>query len=272
MSDSIQLSLQYTNIGYIVLSKDNAILSINSVAQKLLGLNESASSLGDITNVMPERIHLPDHVRYCGIEHRACSFNAVEVDDTILKLFLSPIFEDKKLVGSLLTLEDVTASIEQKKARDQFLSLLVHDLRTPLTAVKGYSSMLQEISDDLNNTKNFQEIIGYIRSGSQNVLDMVNQFLDMARLEEGRIKFDLQKLDIVALARETVGELQVLAQEKGLELTLNTHEHKSLDVVADPTRTKQILSNLVGNALKFTEKGGITIDIRTNRIFGRDYG
>jgi len=261
-------SVEYLNVGYIVSGPDHKILILNHAARQLLTTTKAISTLEEVVSFLPERLHLMDHVKYCGIEHRSCSFRQVELGDNIVRVFLSPIFENGTLSGSLLTLEDITQKVQQEKAHDQFLSFLVHELRTPLTAIRGNSTLLQEdFSDDIDD-KQVREIIGYINAGSQNVLGMVNQFLDMSRLEEGRIQFELQKFSLIPLLHEVIDNLHVLAQERGLSLEVHTPHDANIEVVADPGRVRQVITNLIGNALKFTEKGGVKVSLKpgTNTV------
>jgi signal transduction histidine kinase len=196
------------------------------------------------------------------VEHKSCSFREVELGDKRVRVFLSPIFDGPDLRGNLLTLEDITEKAEQEHAREQFLSFLVHELRTPLTAIRSNSALVQEHFAALaKDNEDLQEILADINSGSKYVLEMVNQFLDMARLEEGRIKFDLKQFELVQVIRETVASLEVLAKDRGLSLTFDAPQDMGVQVAADIGRTKQVLTNLIGNGLKFTEKGGVTVSL-----------
>lgn len=255
-------SLEYLNLGYIVTDMEHRVLIINQAARELLVDTKVIKTLEEVVAKLPDRLVLLDHVKYCSIEHKSCSFREVELGDRIIRLFLSPIFEGSDLQGNLLTLEDITDKVEQGKARDQFLSFLVHELRTPLTAIRSNSALIEDYYPDILKDKALQEIVTDIHSGSKYVLGMVNQFLDMARLEEGRIEFDMQEFEAVSVIRETIQSLGILAKERNLSLTFEAPENQKIQVVADPNRIKQVVTNLIGNGLKFSDNGGVTVTIK----------
>jgi signal transduction histidine kinase len=254
-------SIDNLTIGYIVTNMKHEIVLINYAARSLLAATKQIDTLEDVVKRLPDRLALLDHVKYCSIEHKSCSFREVELGDRTVRVFLSPIFGSDELEGNLLTLEDITDKVEQERARDQFLSFLVHEFRTPLTAIRGNSSLIQDYYKDALKDPELNELVGDISTGSTYLLDMVNQFLDMARLEEGRIAYDLQSFEVVDLLHETVDSLEVLAKQRGLALSFNAPADAKAQVVADRQRVKQVVTNLVGNGLKFTEHGSVTVSI-----------
>lgn len=261
MPDITLESIDVLTVGYIVTNTDHDILLINYAARELLAVTGTIAKLEEVVTKLPERLGLLDHVKYCSLEHKSCSFREVELGDRTVRVFLSPIFEKDELKGNLLTLEDITEKITADHARDQFLSYLVHELRTPLTAIRGNSALIRDYYPEAMKDASLGEIVNDINSGSEYVLGMVNQFLDMSRLEEGRIEYDMKEFELAAVLRETVDSLEVLAKERGLQLQFNTDTDEAIQVVADPGRVKQVLTNLIGNGLKFTEAGGVTVSL-----------
>ncbi len=262
-------SIDNLTIGYIVTNTKHEIVVLNYAARSLLAATHQIDTLEEVVERLPDRLALLDHVKYCSIEHKSCSFREVELGDRTVRVFLSPIFSvDNELEGNLLTLEDITDKVEQERARDQFLSFLVHEFRTPLTAIRGNSSLIQDYYKEALKDPQLGELVGDISTGSTYLLGMVNQFLDMARLEEGRITYDLQSFEAVGLIRETVGSLEVLAKQRGLDLKFDAPADRKVQIVADQQRVKQVVTNLVGNGLKFTEHGSVTVSInQTPELF-----
>jgi two-component system sensor histidine kinase ResE len=248
-------SLEYLNLGYIVTDMNHDVLLINRAGRELLE-STNIATLEEIVTHLPDRLQLLDHVKYCSVEHKSCSFREVELGSKKVRVFLSPVFDGGDLKGNLLTIEDIT-----ERGREQFLSFLVHELRTPLTAIRSNSALIEEYYPEVLGDQSLKEIVSDIHTGSKYVLEMVNQFLDMSRLEEGRIQFDLQQFDAGEVITQTVQSLQVLAREKGLDLSLAMPPNTDTQVAADPNRTKQVLTNLIGNALKFTEKGSVKVSV-----------
>jgi signal transduction histidine kinase len=252
-------SIENLPFGYIVTNTAHEVLRINYAARELLAVPHDVATLEQVVVRIPTELAILDHVKYCSIEHKSCNFRQVKLGDKLVRVFLSPIFAGDDLQGNLLTLQDITETVNQERARDQFLSFLVHELRTPLTAIHGNSELIRDYYKDALRDKSLNEMIKDISSGSSNLLAMVSEFLDMGRLEEGRVEYDLQEFEAVAVVRETVRSLDVIAQERGLKLVFEDPTFLVAQVTGDPGRFKQVLTNLIGNGLKFTEAGSVTV-------------
>lgn len=139
------------------------------------------------------------------------------------------------------------------KLKDDFLANTSHELRTPLTAILGFAGVLQEeLSGEL---RHFAELI---QRGGERLLDTVNAMLDMARLQADMVDVQLGDLDVVEAARDIVQGLEPLAQEKGLFVRVMPDTHV-VRARMDRFCLERILVNLVGNAIKFTDEGGVTV-------------
>ncbi len=149
-------------------------------------------------------------------------------------------------------------AMQANRAKSSFLASMSHELRTPLNAVIGYAELAQ---DDLTDDRHVNpEDLEHIRSAGQHLLSLVNQVLDLSRIEAGKLKLERSTVLLHELARE-VGDIlgpQLAQRHNRLVLDLEPVEPASLD----PLRTRQILTNLLGNATKFTEHGTITVVVR----------
>jgi len=149
------------------------------------------------------------------------------------------------------------------KAKSIFLANMSHELRTPLNAILGFSRMMSMNSQlGAENLENL-EIIN--RSG-EHLLKLINDVLEMARIEAGKLQLDLAPFDLGALIRDVIEMMQVRSLEKGLRLILDQSSEFPRYIKGDESRMRQILINLLNNALKFTDQGGITLrlGIRNN--------
>ena len=182
-------------------------------------------------------------------------------DDFIRK----PVEVDELLarVRSLLRLKHSVDERDQiARQREDFVSRLTHDLRTPLVAADRMMILLQqgalgEMSPPM------QEAIDTMLRSNQNLLQMVNTLLEVYRFEAGRKTLTFLPVDIVDLLKEVAKELSPLAQEKGLSLQLEAEKQPEQSKVSgDRLELHRLFTNLVGNAIKFTDKGSITISLR----------
>ncbi|WP_241674620.1 response regulator [Candidatus Methylobacter oryzae] len=142
------------------------------------------------------------------------------------------------------------------KAKSVFLANMSHELRTPLNAILGFSSMILKDAQLPENQLRNLEIIN--RSG-EHLLSLINDVLEMAKIEAGRIQFEEAQFDLGSMIRDVADMMSVRAQDKGLALLIDQSSEFPRFIVGDEARLRQILINLIGNALKFTQQGGVTL-------------
>lgn len=154
-----------------------------------------------------------------------------------------------------------SASILEKldKLKDEFLSIASHELRTPMTAIKGYVSMILE-GDYGKIDDNLKEPLDSIGQSTERLINLVNDMLNVSRIEAGRLKFNLAESDMKSIINEVVVSLQPIAAQK--HIVLKSDINTSSTVQVDPDKVKQMLHNLIGNALKFTDEGSITVTMK----------
>jgi len=147
------------------------------------------------------------------------------------------------------------------KAKSEFLAIMSHELRTPLKAVLGYSELMElGISGPINDK--MREQIGRIRMSAIHLLGLVNDILDLAKVEAGRLQVSSVPCSATGTLTAAIALIQPQAGSRGLDLTVTTSDASSLVYRGDDERVRQILINLLSNAVKFTDPGGkITVDV-----------
>lgn len=164
----------------------------------------------------------------------------------------------ESLVENLKSANDRLRNLDQLKT--EFVSIASHQMRSPLTAITGYSSLIMEGSFGPISGK-VREAVGKIfRSGKQMSV-AVDDFLNVTRIEQGRMKYNFQTFDLTPFVVTMIEDMKLAAQEKHLDLQCKV-EQKSLIVNADQGKLKQVLTNLIDNAIKYTQKGMITVTLR----------
>lgn len=150
------------------------------------------------------------------------------------------------------------------RMKDEFISIASHELRTPITAIRGYASMVLEGS--------FGAIPDKLKDGLKRVMDSANRLgmliediLNVSRIEQGRIQINFQPTDAVACMVQTVEELSDIAKEKKLQLILKKQDETVPKISADPDKLKQVFVNLIGNAIKYTKFGSITVTVQLDK-------
>lgn len=149
-------------------------------------------------------------------------------------------------------------TMQAADAKNQFMSVMSHEMRTPLNAILGYVELMDMgIGGEVPEGQ--RSHLDRIRVGSRHLLDLINDVLDLARAEAGRLELELRSLDLFAVLQEVVGLLERQAEIRNIEVKLEPLPEGLPLVRADLQRLRQILTNLIGNAIKFTEHGSVTI-------------
>jgi signal transduction histidine kinase len=147
------------------------------------------------------------------------------------------------------------------RLKSQFLARMSHELRTPLAAIIGFSDLLLEgTAGELGAEQ--REDVQQIASAGRVLLDVINDILDLSRIEAGRMRLEVRRIRLRTLLDDVVSALRPLAREKALELRVEVAGGDQ-PVMADPLRVRQVVTNLVSNALKFTQRGGVTVRLQT---------
>jgi PAS domain S-box-containing protein len=154
------------------------------------------------------------------------------------------------------------AAEQSNKFKDQFLSTMSHELRTPLNAVLGFSDLLNDESYGALNDRQ-RRYVNHIQTGGKHLLRLINDILDLSRIEAGRLQLAIENVAVNSCMSEAVDCLRPLSDKKSQ--TVSVKSSSNLSVRADATRLKQILMNLLGNAVKFTPASG-KIEVAAHQI------
>lgn len=171
-------------------------------------------------------------------------------------------FEDvTELEGQKVELRKAKQEVEDaNRAKSEFLARMSHEIRTPMNAILGYADVLRRGMEA--NEQERYEYLTTIQKSGQHLLCLINDVLDLSKVESGRLDLDLTRCEPHQIVNEVLDVLRIRAEEKVLTLENATTEPIPQTILADPVRLRQIVTNLVGNAIKFTEKGGVKVAMR----------
>lgn len=273
----------------LLISQNNNKLILDNIAVGLIFIDknfvirwENVSSNPDMPsyrNILlkskdrPEKLSLKDISKDWPIEkikETGLLESVIEKEgEQMFRTVYIPIFNDKgKYIGALIRINNVTelemANIELKKAKETaetadklkslFLANMSHEIRTPLNAIVGFSELLADVDDP----KEKQEFIRIIESNNRQLLQLINDILDLSKIEAGTLEFNNEQMSLSQVVEDVYYSFSTNCQAKGIELIKNIPE-KELYLISDRSRIMQILSNFVVNAIKFTEQGSIEI-------------
>jgi signal transduction histidine kinase/HAMP domain-containing protein len=152
----------------------------------------------------------------------------------------------------------VTQLRELDRLKSSFLANMSHELRTPLNSILGFADvMLEGLDGDL--TPNMDNDLGLIRKNGQHLLNLINDVLDMAKIESGTMSLNPEKFRVYEILDEVTSITSSLASEKNIALFITDDSDREVEIYADRTRLRQVMINLVNNSIKFTDKGKISI-------------
>lgn len=152
-------------------------------------------------------------------------------------------------------------SSESAKAKSLFFATMSHEIRTPINGVLGMLTLLQK--DNLNESQ--QRLAAHAKSSATSLLDLVNDVLDFSKIEAGKMDLEFIEFDIVILLEEVVESFACIESNHHLEILLDTSDIQNGKIVSDPARIRQILNNLLSNALKFTEQGEVIVKAKLQK-------
>ncbi len=188
--------------------------------------------------------------------HKQAELALLEYNRQLLTARAEQERQNCELESKAQALRQASEAAEQaNRSKSEFLANMSHEIRTPLTAILGYAEVLRERL----TCSQEQEAATTVQRNGEHLLAIINDILDLSKIESGRLELERVRCSISAIVEESVSFLRERAQSKGLSLTTLCHGQIPEFIETDPTRLRQIILNLVGNAVKFTECGPIEV-------------
>jgi PAS domain S-box-containing protein len=284
----IRLLLDSTAEAIYGIDRDGNCTFCNPSTLRVLGYEKSADLLG---KNMHDAMHhtRPDGAPYakedCGINRSLQLAEGFHSDREVfwrsdgssfpVEYWAYPIRKEGETVGVVVTFLDITerkraevAMVEAKdaaeaasRAKSEFLANMSHEIRTPMNGIIGMTDLALDTA--LSNEQ--REYLSLVKFSADSLLHIINDILDFSKIEAGKLELEETEFAIRDLLRDTLKTLAVRADKKHLELSVRVSADVPNVVVGDPTRLRQLIVNLVGNAIKFTERGNIIVDAELQR-------
>ena len=276
----LEASIESLNIGFIMTDANSDIITINRAAKDILSseiISQGATKIDVrdqdwttdfIQTRLAKSLDLKASISKITSTLKPIQVAELNYNGRILRLFMAPVVEtvqDQAIdrLGAVILLEDITEAKILERSKDEFFSIASHELRTPLTSIRGNSSMMLDYYKEIFKDQQLQEMMQDIHTSAIRLIDIVNDFLDVSRLEQGKVSFSYAAVSVEKVIESTAYEMKAVINEKKIYLKVDKLTLDTLPQAwVDENRLKQVVYNLVGNAAKFTEKGGITISAR----------
>lgn len=262
----LKASIQGLPNGFLLVSPQGEILFTSDAALSIFEITETPATVSKLQEMIGEDFDLLSNYDEMIRAKQPQFLDEVLFKEKYLKVYFTPVYardtdtEKVSVVGGIVLIDDITNARILEKSRDDFFSIASHELRTPLTVIKGNTAMIKEYYDKLDDSEK-KSMMDDIYASSVRLIAIVNDFLMTSRLEQKRLTFQISKVDSVKLILSSMKEVQHLANEKGLYLHLDSNASQQVFVNTDEVRLKEVLINLIADAIKFTSKGGVTVSI-----------
>jgi PAS domain S-box-containing protein len=245
--------------GVFMVDIRNRLLVINPAAKDMLGITKNQPNMFDILDALASKIDIRTKIEESLKTGKLIVEEKFSIGDKVLRILITSVKDaENKPLGAVVLFHDITKETAIEKMREDFTSMMVHELRSPLTGIRSIANLLRE--DKIKNEqKKYQEFIELIVTNSASMLDLVNDLLDVAKLEAGKFQVLKKETDLSNMLKIRAESFKTLATDN--QLTLNVKEEPNLPkFMVDENKVGQVLNNLLSNAIKFTKPGGkITI-------------
>ncbi len=261
-------SINSLDVGFIMTGDRDQILLINPAAEEILAtfaeaVDVAATDKWDIAAV--ERIFSPALSLRLNIGQsrrtvRSLEFKEVQLADRFMRVFMSPVTEGSKVIGTVILFEDITEEKVVARSKDEFFSIASHELRTPLTAIRGNAELIRDYYRSSITSDEVITMVGDIERSSARLVEIVNDFLVVTELEQGKVKLIPEEFDLIKVMGEVIKDQQKQHSDKKLDLRVEASV-ASVMMRHDKARTKQLATVFISNAFKFTDKGSVRVII-----------
>lgn len=241
-----------------MIGKSFELIYLNPSFEKLFKLSSSSDfNILDFSNKMPKSIKIEKILQDVFIGGKVQKFENIEIDGYIYDVNFFPVIKSNKVMATSILFQEVSAEYKNEKLRQEFVAMLVHDLRSPLTVIKSGTDLILSRYKDLTQEK-MKDILKRNLETADNLLNIVSDLLDTYKMDLNKIQIFKEVVDINKIIKEEAKafEDQIEAKDLKLEFELDPKVKK---IAVDKNKFKQVVQNLVSNAVKYTEKGKILV-------------
>jgi PAS domain S-box-containing protein len=244
--------------GVLMVDTRNRLLVINPAAKQMLNIDKPQVTILDVLGQLSSKIDLRTRIEESLRNDKLTVEEQLKLSDKVLRVLISPVKDaENEPLGVVVLFHDITKEKAIEKMRDDFTSMMVHELRSPLTGIRSIANLLKE--DKIKNEqKKYQEFIELIVSNSASMLDLVNDLLDVAKLEAGKFQILRKDTNVPDVIKYRIQSFASQAEESHVALEAKT-EPGLTTISLDENKIAQVLNNFLSNAIKFTTQGKIVV-------------
>ena len=240
--------------GVFMTDIDYRIMVVNPSAKRAVGLeNKNDLSILDFSNSLSGKIDLKDKIEESIRLEKVFVSDEISLPSGFFKIVVSPVKDKWKTLGSVVIFRDITHEKEIERIKEDFTSMIVHELRSPLDSIKKMTELMR--SQEVNKAKR-EQCFQMIYGSSSDMLELINNLLDIAKIEAGKFQILKQKSDIKKTIESRILFFAVSAKDAKIKIESVFSKDMPDNVEFDPHTISQVLNNFISNAVKFTKENG----------------
>lgn len=256
--------------GVFMVDINSNLTVINEAARNFMDIKTDKPAIADVLSALPNTHNFEAKIKDVISQKRAIEEKDVIISDRTFKVFITPVFDmnqaaTNEVIGASFLLHDVTLEKSVAQMKEDFTSVIVHDLRSPLTAIKASTELLSSTAQLTEEERS--KLLRLIYDQSNRLLDQVTLILDSAKLEAGLFTIKKVPGDLKKIVSDRASIFNVQAQEKLINLVI-TIDPTIPEFSFDPIQMGKVVTNLISNSMKFTPNGG-TIKVNATLMPGR---
>ncbi len=272
-------SINSLSLGFALINLKQEIVVHNQAMMRILEAKDGEPLFDTISEKLNGSFDLKGSYELCVKEKKAVDVKDLQFGTKFIRAFLTPVViaqgETSEVIGVVMLIEDITEAKIMERSRDEFFAVASHELRTPLTAIRGNIEMILG-TPNASIDKDTQEMLTDVEEASVRLISIVNDFLEVSRLEQGTVALEKERFDVQEVIEKVIKMNELSATSKHLTLAFEKPSEPLPQALGDKDKVEQILTNLVGNSIKFTKEGSVSVSAEKTdgfvRIRVRDTG
>lgn len=256
----IAATLESMSEGVVMTDMDYRVVAANPAAKEVIGYNDGPPTIFDFIDAFKGVLDIRGKLEEAVKLDKVITIEELFYRNKYYKIVSSPVRSNAgttkgQILGGVIIFHDITHEKEAEKMRKDFTSMMVHELRSPLGNIKKIGELMKS-SKILEDKQASSEYVSMLYESSSSMLDLVNDLLDVAKLEAGKFDVDKQPMNIKDILAEKIKFFEIAARDSGVNLKLAISADVPDIVQGDAKRLSQIVNNFISNAIKYTRNGG----------------
>ena len=258
-------SVNSITLGFLMVDSTGKTLIKNPAVERSIGIKSDYANIDSMDQLLGKAFSIKDKFHKCVEERTPADLKNISFNNRFFHLFMAPIFSTDNtltVIGAVILIQDETESKVMERSKDEFFSIASHELRTPLTAIRGNTALIEQYyGDKLKAEPDLKDMITDIHASSIRLIQIVNDFLNVSRLEQGKMEYKIENFDLPLLIDKKIAEVNSIAIPKNIQIKFDRPTVAFPSAYADKDRVGEVLLNLLGNGIKYSERGSISVQM-----------